>query len=61
MYYDRHQDLDHMLRSSEARKKLEDNPWCISLMKIDTLIECLYARGFYCAKELEVDSLWLTK
>ena len=44
----------------EAHRQLGTDDWNTSLQEIDAFIGILYARGIYCAKGLELDSLWST-
>lgn len=43
---------------TEAHKQLGTNDWSLTLEELDAFISILYARGIYCAKGIEVDSLW---
>lgn len=52
--------LKHIKKCTEdeAHRQIHDTEWNITLEEIDAFISILYARGIYCAKGLEVDSLW---
>ncbi|XP_054718548.1 piggyBac transposable element-derived protein 4-like [Uloborus diversus] len=49
-----------MCTEEEAHRQLGNNDWTLKLEEIDAFIAILYARGLYCAKGLELDSLWST-
>ena len=45
----------------EARQKLANNSWNMSLFELDAFLAILYARGCYVSKGVAVKFLWSTK
>lgn len=43
---------------TEARARLGDNSWSLSLEELDAFIAVLYARGIYGASKFDLHSLW---
>ncbi|XP_042911628.1 piggyBac transposable element-derived protein 4-like [Parasteatoda tepidariorum] len=52
--------LKHIKKCTEdeAHRHIPENKWVVTLEEVDAFIAILYARGIYCAKGLELDSLW---